>query len=160
MRPALCNADGAASGLHVDLFSRKKSMRICIDLDGVICQLRRPDQDYADLEPVPGAIEKLRHLRAAGHYIIIATARHMKTCDGNVGKVVARLGATTLDWLARQGVEFDEIHFGKPHAEIYIDDNALRFEGWELIAPDGSTLPRSREHTFAAGTPAMDGRRP
>jgi capsule biosynthesis phosphatase len=134
-------------------------MRICIDLDGVICELRRPGQEYADLEPVPGAIEKLRDLRLAGHYIIIATARHMKTCDGNVGKVVARLGATTLDWLARQGVEFDEIHFGKPHADLYIDDNGLRFESWERIAGDGSTLPRSREHTQAAGNSKVDGGR-
>jgi capsule biosynthesis phosphatase len=134
-------------------------MRICLDLDGVICQLRRAGQEYADLEPVPGAIEKLHALRASGHYIIIATARHMKTCDGNVGKVVARLGATTLDWLAQHGVEFDEIHFGKPHADIYIDDNAMRFEGWEPIAADGSTLPRSHEQTFDAGNSAVDGKR-
>ena len=75
-------------------------MRICIDLDGVVCQLRRPGQQYADLEPVPGAVEKLRALRAAGHYVIISTARHMKTCGGNVGQVVARQGAVTLE-LAR-----------------------------------------------------------
>jgi capsule biosynthesis phosphatase len=134
-------------------------MRICIDLDGVICQLRKPGQGYPDLDPVPGAVDKLRQLRAAGHYIIIATARHMKTCDGNVGKVVARQGAITLDWLARHEVEFDEIHFGKPHAEIYIDDNALRFEAWDGIAGDGSTLPISHEKASAAGTAPLDGRR-
>jgi capsule biosynthesis phosphatase len=133
-------------------------MRICIDLDGVICRLREPGQQYADLEPIPGAVEKLRSLRAAGHYIIIATARHMKTCEGNVGKVIARLGATTLDWLSRHGVEYDEIHFGKPHAEIYIDDNALRFVGWEPIAGDGSTLPRSHEQSFAAAIASGDGK--
>ena len=72
---------------------------------------------------------------------------------------VARLGATTLDWLARYGVEFDELHFGKPHADVYIDDNALRFEGWELIAGDGSTLPLSHEKTFAAGSSSADGQR-
>lgn len=38
-------------------------MRICIDLDGVICKLREPDQKYADLEPVPGAVKSLRSLR-------------------------------------------------------------------------------------------------
>jgi capsule biosynthesis phosphatase len=120
-------------------------MRICIDLDGVICKLREPGQNYADLEPVPGAVEKLRQLRAAGHYLIISTARHMKTCGGNVGLVVARQGAVTLDWLARHGIEYDELHFGKPHAQIYIDDNALRFESWDPIAGDGSNLPQSHE---------------
>ncbi|MBI3837572.1 MAG: capsular biosynthesis protein [Planctomycetia bacterium] len=125
-------------------------MRICIDLDGVVCRLREPSQDYADLEPVPGAVEKLRQLRAAGHYIIIATARHMKTCDGNVGQAIARQGGVTFEWLARHGIEYDEIHFGKPHAQIYIDDNALRFESWGSIAGDGSTLPMSTEQRQAA----------
>ena len=120
-------------------------MRICIDLDGVICRLKNGQEVYADLLPVPGAVEKLRALRRAGHYLIILSARHMKTCDGNVGKVIARQGATTLEWLARHGVEYDEIHFGKPFADIYIDDNALRFESWESISDDGSTLPASHE---------------
>jgi capsule biosynthesis phosphatase len=129
-------------------------MRICIDLDGVVCRLREPGQNYAELEPVPGAVEKLRQLRAAGHTIIIATARHMKTCDGNVGLAVARQGAVTLEWLARHGIEYDEIHFGKPHAQVYIDDNAVRFESWGLIAGDGSTLPQSTEQRKSSESPA------
>ncbi len=127
-------------------------MRICIDIDGVICKLRNSGEDYPDLEPVPGAAEKLRALRAAGHYVILFTARHMKTCQGNVGLVVARKGAITLDWLARHGMEYDEIYFGKPHADIYIDDNALRFETWDKIAGDGSDLPLSAEKRKARQT--------
>jgi capsule biosynthesis phosphatase len=125
-------------------------VRICIDLDGVICRLRAPDQSYADVEPIPGAIERIRALRAAGHYVIIQTARHMKTCDGNVGKVVARQGLVTLEWLDRHGVEYDELIFGKPHADVYLDDNAVRFESWDGIAPDGSSLPASRESIASA----------
>jgi capsule biosynthesis phosphatase len=124
-------------------------MRICIDLDGVICQLKKPGETYADLAPVPGAIEKLRALRAAGHVIILCTARHMKTCEGNVGLAVARIGPITLDWLARHGVEYDEIHFGKPWADVYIDDNAHRFVSWAAIEADGSNLPRSAETLLA-----------
>ena len=120
-------------------------MRICIDLDGVICELRKPGQSYSELEPVPGAVEKLRSLRRAGHYLIISTARHMKTCGGNVGQVLARQGQTTLDWLSRHAIEYDEIHFGKPHAHVYIDDNAFTFRSWDEIADDGSSLPVNRE---------------
>lgn len=127
-------------------------MRICIDLDGVICQLRMPGQSYAELEPVPGAVEKLRSLREAGHYLIISTARHMKTCGGNVGQVVARQGKTTLDWLARHGIDYDEIHFGKPHAHVYIDDNAFTFRSWDLIEGDGSSLPVNREELLSSRT--------
>jgi capsule biosynthesis phosphatase len=124
-------------------------MRICLDLDGVVCRLKQPGETYATVQPVPRAIEKLRALRAAGHTIILMTARHMKTCEGNPGMAVARIGQITLDWLARHEVEYDEIHFGKPWADIYIDDNAFRFSSWDAIGDDGSGLPRSTEATLA-----------
>jgi hypothetical protein len=73
----------------------------------------------------------------------------MKTCNGNVGQVVARQGAVTLNWLARYEVEYDEIHFGKPHADVYIDDNAVRFESWEAIDGGGTSLPPSAEKRLA-----------
>ena len=66
-----------------------------------------------------------------------------------LGMVVARQGAVTLDWLKRHNIEYDEIHFGKPHAQVYIDDNAVRFESWDSIAGDGSTLPTSAEQQKA-----------
>jgi capsule biosynthesis phosphatase len=118
---------------------------ICIDLDGVVANLKAPGQTYADVLPVDGAVARMRDLRANGHRIILYTARHMQTCQGNVGMVVARIGATTLEWLARHGVPYDEIHFGKPYADVYIDDNALRFQSWDSIAADGSNLPASHE---------------
>jgi capsule biosynthesis phosphatase len=124
-------------------------MRICVDLDGVICKLKLPGQSYAELEPVDGAVEKLRALRAAGHTLIIFTARHMKTCSGNVALALARQGATTFEWLARYEVPYDEIYFGKPHADVYIDDNAVRFASWNEVSDNGSSLPQSRESTIA-----------
>jgi capsule biosynthesis phosphatase len=120
-------------------------MRICFDLDGVICELRRDGQSYADLAPLPGAIEKLRALKSAGHTIIIFTGRHMRTCGGNVGLVLARQGHITLEWLNRNGIQFDELHFGKPWADVYVDDNALRFSSWDEIDEHGANLPEQHE---------------
>lgn len=125
-------------------------MRLCFDLDGVLCHLKNDGQTYADVEPMPGAVEKIRSLRAAGHQIVIATARHMKSCDHSVGMVVARQGLITLQWLEKHGFEYDEIWFGKPHCDIYIDDNAYRFSSMDLIADDASNLPRSNELTRKA----------
>ena len=31
-------------------------------------------------------------LRAQGHELIVVTARHMATCEGNVGQVIKRIG--------------------------------------------------------------------
>jgi capsule biosynthesis phosphatase len=118
--------------------------RICIDLDGVVAELKQPGQGYADVAPVPGARDKLRTLRAAGHYIILFTARHMKPAPGTP-PALARVGQVTLQWLERHDIPYDEIHFGKPWADVYIDDNALRFATWDAIAGDGSNLPVSHE---------------
>ena len=120
-------------------------MRICIDLDGVICRLRKTDEAYDVLKPVEGSVEKIKKLKSEGHYIIIYTARRMKTHNANTAKVIADIGKTTLDWLAKYKIPYDEIMFGKPWADIYIDDNAFRFNKWDEISDDGSSLPVSHE---------------
>lgn len=120
-------------------------MRICIDLDGVICGFKQKGETYADVKPITGAIEKLKALKDNGHYIIIQTARHMKTCESNLGKLNAKVAKVTLDWLEKHEVPYDEIYFGKPWANIYIDDNGFRFTDWNLISGDGSDLPASAE---------------
>jgi capsule biosynthesis phosphatase len=123
-------------------------MRICVDLDGVICQLRKIGEPYEDLAPVEGSVEKISKLKESGHQIIIYTARRMKTHEGDIEKVLADIGRVTLDWLKNHQVPYDEIIFGKPWADVYMDDNALRFEGWEKIADDGNNLPISSERKW------------
>ncbi|MGC1375509.1 MAG: hypothetical protein WA821_04765 [Anaerolineales bacterium] len=111
-------------------------MRIVIDLDGTICPIKQPDQNYEDLLPLPGAVSKIRELRAAGHYVIIQSARNMATCESNLGKVMKNVGLLTFEWLRTHGIEYDEIYFGKPNGHVYIDDRALRYETWDRITPD------------------------
>lgn len=120
-------------------------MRMCIDLDGVIAGFKKEGETYFDVAPIEGAIEKLNELRKNGHYIIINTARHMKTCNGDIGKVTAKVGKLTLDWLAKHEVPYDEIYFGKPWANIYIDDNAFRFKSWDEIGENAEGLPGYKE---------------
>jgi capsule biosynthesis phosphatase len=125
-------------------------MRICIDIDGTICRFREPGEGYADVTPLPGAVEKMKALKAAGHYLILLTARHMATTGGNPGLAVARQGKTLFDWLARHDIPYDEMWFGKPQADVYVDDNAYRFTSWNEIAPDGGNLPLNQEKAKAA----------
>ncbi|MFN8436855.1 MAG: hypothetical protein U0V72_04365 [Cytophagales bacterium] len=109
-------------------------MKIVIDLDGTICPIKEKNQSYADLIPYEGAVEKLTLLKSEGHYIIIQTARNMATCESNLGKVLKNVGKITLDWLDKYNIPYDEIYFGKPNGEIYIDDRAFRFNEWSSIS--------------------------
>lgn len=111
-------------------------MRIMIDIDGTITELKKDGQTYATVRMNPGAAEKIRALKAAGHTIILQTARHMKTCGGDQGKVVAKVGKITLDWFEKQEIPYDEIYFGKPYADVYLDDLAHTFTGWDNIHAD------------------------
>jgi capsule biosynthesis phosphatase len=108
-------------------------MRIVVDLDGTICHLRHQDESYSQVQPVPGAVASLKRLKEEGHEIIIYTARNMKTQQGNTGKVIANIGSTTMDWLKKHQVPYDEIIFGKPYGDLYIDDLAVPFTNWEDV---------------------------
>ena len=77
----------------------RDNMRIVFDLDGVICELKKPSESYSDVIPKKKIIQKMRNLKEEGHYLIIHTARHMRTCEGDVTKVIAKIGKITEDWL-------------------------------------------------------------
>ena len=109
------------------IFDYRDKMRIVFDLDGVICELKKPSESYADVIPKNDVIEKMRGLKEDGHYLIIHTGRHMRTCNGDVSEVIEKIGKITEDWLEKWKVPYDELIFGKPHADIYIDDLGIEF---------------------------------
>ena len=108
-------------------------MRIVFDLDGVICELKKPSESYSDVKPKKKVIQKMRDLKEEGHYLIIHTGRHMRTCEGNVAKVIEKIGKVTEDWLEKWKVPYDELVFGKPYADVYIDDLGVEFSSSEKL---------------------------
>jgi capsule biosynthesis phosphatase len=103
----------------------KAPKRFCFDLDNTLVTYPRIPGDYASVEPIKKTIEYLRFLKNQGNYIIIYTARRMKTHKGNLGCILADVGKVTLDTLERFNIPYDEVFFGKPHADFYIDDLAV-----------------------------------
>lgn len=99
--------------------------RICFDLDNTLVSYPRIKNDYTSVEPIHHNINFLKYLKSFGHTIIIYTARRMKTHKGDVGKCLCDIGKITFDTLSKFDIPFDEIYFGKPYADIYIDDLAL-----------------------------------
>ena len=100
-------------------------LRVCFDLDNTLVTFPKIKNDYTSVEPITKNIEFLRYLKSFGHTIIIYTARRMKTHYGNVGKIMSDIGKITFDTLEKFDIPYDEIYFGKPHADVYIDDLGL-----------------------------------
>jgi len=94
-------------------------MIFCFDLDGVIN--RTPDdlpppEKFRVFRPNWGVILAMHRLKEEGHKIIIYTARHPEDKD------------ITLEFLRDFNVPYDEIIFGKPYADVYVDDRAMGVE--------------------------------
>ena len=108
---------------------------LCFDLDDTICF---PNHEYSDAEnkygkakPILPMITAIQKLHEKGNRIIIHTARRMLTHKGGVKKIESEVGNITRTWLTYYNVPYDELIFGKPYADMYIDDKGIRLE--ELI---------------------------
>ncbi len=93
---------------------------IMVDLDGVICTEERTfERPLA--QPIAGAREALERLRAAGHTVIVYTGRGWPEYKA------------TRKWLDDHGFQYDGLHMGKPIADVWIDDRAIRFTEWSEV---------------------------
>ena len=106
-------------------YSNVQPQRFCFDLDNTLVTSPVVAGDYTTCKPIEDNINFVKHLHRQGHYIIISTARRMRTHGGNVHSVVKDIGKITLDQLEKFDVPYDDIQFGKPWADFYIDDLAI-----------------------------------
>lgn len=100
-------------------------MRVCFDLDNTLVTYPTVPNDYSTVKPIKPMVELARKMHEEGHTIIIHTARRMKTHANNVGAVLKDVGRVTFDTLEKFQIPYDEILFGKPIADMYIDDRAI-----------------------------------
>lgn len=107
----------------------KSSKVIVMDVDGTLTMSLKPGQSYSDVEPCVAMRDKLIELKASGYWIILHTSRNMRTFDGNIGQIIKSTSPILIDWLDRNRIPYDELHFGKPwcgHDGYYVDDRAIR----------------------------------
>mmetsp|Transcript_1029 Transcript_1029/g.1245 ORF Transcript_1029/g.1245 Transcript_1029/m.1245 type:complete len:463 (+) Transcript_1029:1-1389(+) len=104
-------------------------------------------RDFSTCRPIAKNIAIARELHDAGHTIIIWTDRGMRESGGSAASAMAQLGRITFEQLEKFDIPYDEIIFGKPHADVYVDAQAVnpllgdRFEtaiGWDLADSGGS----------------------
>jgi len=101
------------------------SLRVCFDLDNTLVSYPTISNDYTTVRPITKMIELAQHLKSLGHEIIIHTARRMKTHNNNVGRVIKDIALVTINTLDQYNIPYDELIFGKPIADIYIDDRSI-----------------------------------
>ena len=91
-----------------------------VDIDGVLATIT-PGNDYNQAEPLSHNIREINRLYEAGHRIILFTARG--TMTGLNWREV------TEEQMRTWGLNYHELHFGKPAGDYYIDDRMLPLEG-------------------------------
>lgn len=107
----------------------RKERCLVLDIDGTLCPIKKPHERYEDLPVIPEVVNRLREYRQQGFYIILYSARNMRTYEGNLGLIHANTARTLFDWLARHEIPYDEVHLGKPwpgKGGFYVDDKTVR----------------------------------
>jgi len=107
----------------------KTKPKIIIDIDGTLCSLKKKKESYSSLKPNVKVLRTLRFYKKKGFYIVLYTARNMKSFQGNMGLINAVTAPLLLSWLKRYRIPFDEIHYGKPWSGLdgfYVDDRVVR----------------------------------
>lgn len=89
------------------------------DIDGVIARIC-PNLDYEKAQPNKKMIAIINRLHALGNKIILYTARGYVT--GINWETI------TSEQMKKWDVKFDELKFGKPGADFYIDDKSISIE--------------------------------
>ena len=93
-------------------------MKIYVDIDNTICT--QNGENYEQAKPIYENIAKINDLHNNGNYIVYWTARGTST-----GKDWTDLTKSQLDrWL----VKYDELKFGKPVYDLFIDDKNINSE--------------------------------
>lgn len=108
---------GSAQLLATFLDSRPEQLRVCFALDGTLVTPPRVPGDLATVAPVAASVKVARWARAKGHTVIIHTTR-VASDRNDVGRL-------TLDTLRAFGIPYDELIFGKPVADVFIDGCAV-----------------------------------
>ena len=93
-----------------------KNKKICFDIDGVLATLT-PGNDYSVAMPIKENISILNKLYDNDNTIVLFTARGSET--GIDWKKITE--NQMKDW----GVKYHELRFGKPGAEMFVDDRAV-----------------------------------
>lgn len=109
----------------------KEKKTFCFDIDNTICNTNK--NLYKKSKEKINKIKIINKLHDNGYKIVIYTARYMGRCKNNYKKASKMGFKSTYKQLKNWGLKFDELYFGKPSADFYIDDKSLNYKkNWHL----------------------------
>lgn len=95
----------------LDNIAKTDKIVICFDIDGVIWDLSFINDRI--IRPNIDTIKIINKLYDEGNHIILYTARQLIPKE------------ETIKDLKKVGVKYNELHYGKPKAHLYVDDLAV-----------------------------------
>ncbi len=106
-----------------------KDYSFIFDIDGTLCPIKKPDENYADLVPYKEMVDKIRSYHDKGAKIVLFTSRNMRTYNGDVELIHRHTEPALKEWLKKWDIPYDELIVGKPWPGprgFYIDDRTVR----------------------------------
>lgn len=103
---------------------KKYSVRYCFDIDNTLLTYSSNPKTKDGIESIPSMVTLLRRLYNEGNTIVLHTARGMQSNQSNPGLANKKGAYQVLQALEKYDIPYHEIYFGKPWADIYIDDKA------------------------------------
>lgn len=106
---------------NIAMLMNSSKQKYVFDIDGVVAKYDQKLR-YDEAEPDDETIQMINELYRRGNYIVLYTARGYKTGINweNITRKQLR------DW----GVKYHKLEFGKPDADLYIDDKGISI--WEF----------------------------
>jgi capsule biosynthesis phosphatase len=108
-----------------NFINKSDKKRFCFSLDNTLFTEPLIKHNYLTVKPIIKNIEYLKFLKNLGNYIIIYTSRGMDIHNGNIGLAMKDISKITYETLEKYEIPYDEIYFGKPYADFYIDNNSV-----------------------------------
>jgi capsule biosynthesis phosphatase len=99
---------------------------ICFDLDNTLCSTKK--NYYKNSRPIKKNIKFVNFLKGKGFYIKIFTSRFMGRTNENSRLASQLAKSLTKKQLLKWNVKYDELIFGKPSYDFFIDDKSLNYK--------------------------------
>ena len=100
---------------------KTKQKTFCFDIDRTLCEAVNSTGEYADVKPKKDVIDFVNQLFQAGNIVLLYTGRHSQQF------------LVTQEWLKKNNVQHHHVFFGKPVADVYIDDLAVRYTNLDEV---------------------------